>query len=173
MDAYKHIRRFTLGLITAISLNSCYFCDPSMVGEVAPYSSDPWIPCCDEDAQRHFPVLPCEDAVDEMWYAHSGAWEAIELVDIALRNNPTTRETWETAKARAYTWKATQSALYPTINLTEELLIEKVQTKSVAGDIEANTGNSTTTFFTPGTGSSSNGNSTNSAANTNNFSYNQ
>ncbi len=39
----------------------------------------------------------------------------MELIDIALRNNPETRATWEAAKAAAYQLQAAKSTLYPHI----------------------------------------------------------
>jgi len=38
-----------------------------------------------------------------------------ELIDMALRNNPITALTWANARAAAFNWDASQSALYPTI----------------------------------------------------------
>ncbi|MCE5316552.1 MAG: TolC family protein [Parachlamydia sp.] len=42
-----------------------------------------------------------------------------EMVDIALRYNPTTANTWATARASAFNWLASQSILYPTIDFQE------------------------------------------------------
>lgn len=42
-----------------------------------------------------------------------------EMVDLALRYNPTTANTWATARAAAFNWQASQSALYPAINFEE------------------------------------------------------
>lgn len=39
----------------------------------------------------------------------------MELIDIALRNNPETRSSWDAAKAAAYQLQATKSTLYPVV----------------------------------------------------------
>lgn len=43
----------------------------------------------------------------------------VELIDIALRNNPATTETWATARAAAYDWLSSQGTLYPSIDFEE------------------------------------------------------
>ncbi len=48
-----------------------------------------------------------------------------ELVDIALRNNPSTRLTWAKARAAAAVWAQSQSANYPTLSGNYTLQREK------------------------------------------------
>lgn len=125
-----------LGLIAAaIFLGGC-FSDPSTWDEVAPWSGGRWIPGpCDDD--RDLPIMPCDAVVADEWSQHTGSWQVVELVDIALQNNPLTRQSWQTAKAAAFTWRASQSTLYPTVALTEEILLEKL---SGAAFINTNAG---------------------------------
>lgn len=84
------------------------------------------------------PVDPSEEEVEDEWATHKGPWKAAELIDIALKNNPATMESWEKAKTSAYLWKASKSPLYPSILLNEELMFQNV-TGSIVGDEEANT----------------------------------
>lgn len=41
-----------------------------------------------------------------------------QLVDVALRDSPTTRQAWEQARAAAAEWAAARGSYYPTISGT-------------------------------------------------------
>lgn len=43
-----------------------------------------------------------------------------EMLDLALRNNPTTTRTWAVARAAGFGWRESQSSLYPSLNFEEE-----------------------------------------------------
>lgn len=123
------------------SLCGCYFVDPGIDGEIAPWHNEEWIPPpCDDE--HDIPILPEKDEVWLEFQEHKNPWTAIELIDIALRNNPLTRESWENAKAAAYHWRASESILFPYINFNEQLLLQQINGSSV-GDIEANASAST------------------------------
>lgn len=44
-----------------------------------------------------------------------------ELLDIALQNNPSTKEAWHNARAAAFLYQSSKSTLYPSVNLQETL----------------------------------------------------
>lgn len=110
--------------------------EPSMMEETAAKPSKSWrVPCCEPN--RFSPVLPEEEAIEEEWKQHQGPWKAVDLVDIALRNNPLTHQSWQTARSYAFNWRASQSTLYPTVDLTEELLFQKISGTGAAGFVDA------------------------------------
>ncbi len=99
--------------------------NPATHGQVAASRAEAWqAPAA--VAIPDNPVLPGEEDIDDAWTKHKGPWQLVDLVDIALQNNPATMQTWENAKAAAYSWKASKSTLYPTVTFTEELLLQKV-----------------------------------------------
>lgn len=118
-------------------LTGCVTGDPSIQGQVSRSPSNRWIPPSYEE-RRSIPVLPAEEVVQARWNAHQGPWAIGELLDISLHNNPLTQQSWENARATAYTYKASQSTLYPTVGLTEQLLAEKV-TGSDLGNLAVDT----------------------------------
>lgn len=124
MNFFKRLLFFTFIPSLALLLSGC-FSDPSTFGEIAPWSGGRWTPCPLDDL-HDTPIMPCADVVQQEWESHQGPWQAIELVDIALQNNPLTRQSWYTAKAAAFDWRTSESILYPTVELTEEILLQKI-----------------------------------------------
>lgn len=110
--------------------------EPAMRGETSPRPSKSWLPPPCENL-RHSPVLPEADEIEEEWHEHQGPWRAVELVDIALRNNPLTHKSWQTARSFAFNWRASQSTLYPTVDLTEQLLFQKISGTGAAAFVDA------------------------------------
>lgn len=117
-------------LIAFLLLSACSFNDPAYRDEVSPCWSEKW----DKPPYGDTLAQPCEVAYLEFWKMHEGDWEAVELVDLALRNNPLTRVTWQNARAAAFNWRASKSTLYPSVSLTEQLLFQKVGGPSMGED---------------------------------------
>lgn len=128
-----------------IFLWSCTCGEPSKRGQTAPTPSSLWVPPLREQI-RCSPVLPNEGEIEEQWEYHEGPWKIGELVDIALRNNPLTHQSWQNARSFAFNWKASQSTLYPSIDVTEQLLFQKISARSTGSIVGiANSLNSDTT----------------------------
>jgi outer membrane protein TolC len=75
-----------------------------------------------------------------------------DVVDLALRNNPATRESWATALAAADQYGASRGALFPSLNGTVSL-----SRSSSAGGTTGSNGSSGNTGSATGTGVDSNG----------------
>lgn len=104
----------------ALCLNACgYFplpCEPAKRGDVAPVYFEPWPvpPACSgmEECNQVPEISPNHDLTP------------YELVDIALQNNPKTRQSWQTARAAAYQVGINASTLYPSVATTETAILE-------------------------------------------------
>ena len=64
------------------------------------------------------PSAPPLDAVPSNLQQRIRQLTLSDVVDLALRNSPTTRESWATARAAAATYGSANGAYYPTIDLT-------------------------------------------------------
>lgn len=60
----------------------------------------------------------------------------MELIDIALRNNPDTKASWEAARAAAYNLQATKSTLYPSIRTVSSYAISYQDFSGKGKDME-------------------------------------
>lgn len=86
------------------------FRDVSCVGD-APYSpADPWEFKCEGWQQDHVE----EDATVEDYRKEK---TLTELMDLALRNNPTTKRFWAQARADAYAYEQSKAPFYPQVDL--------------------------------------------------------
>lgn len=92
--------------------------DPSRLGQTACKPGIMW-KFCSPQIPPYCPPCVC---VPEEGEILSGA----ELVNIALCNNPNTKQSWATARAAAYNWRSTKSAYYPEINYLEQDVISEV-----------------------------------------------
>ena len=88
------------------------------------------------DAEPKTPLLP------------SGALSLAELTDLALLNNPTSREAWFAARADAAAVGTSQSALLPSLDATLSI----TKGKSTSNNSTANTQSNSGTRFSPGLG---------------------
>lgn len=114
---------WVLTIIFMVLMTGCYYSDPEDRYQVAPWPGGRWVAPPKED--RDLPVMPEEAIIEEEWAQHEGPWDVAKLVDIALKNNPETRDSWEVARSAAFNWRASQSSLYPDIEWTGELLLQK------------------------------------------------
>jgi len=126
--------------LSTIFLSGCYFVDPAALGDVAHCPGDRWFPCPRDDP-RDIPILASAETVSEKWNAHEGPWEVVDLLDIALLNNPLTWQSWESARASAFSWWATQSTLYPAVTFNEEYLVNKIEGSVTGSTVGAITNN--------------------------------
>lgn len=106
-------------------LSSCCFIDPSYDGEVAEWYAVPWAPLSTKKI-HHSPTPEEEVKAEEEMLKEGQPWHIDNLIDVALRNNPDTRVTWQNARSAAFLWRASRSILYPTVNLSEQLLFQKI-----------------------------------------------
>jgi outer membrane protein TolC len=123
---------------------------------------------------NHSPTPEEEVEAEEEMLKDNQPWHVDNLIDVALRNNPDTRVTWQNARSAAFLWRASRSTLYPTVNLSEQLLFQKITGAGIGGGIGAanatgivNTGDANNNIIVGGggTGSVSNATSSNSVYN--------
>ncbi len=103
----------------AICLLSCNLREPSRIGETAPCYSEKWT------ATEPFPQPVCPPAPSCL-PLDAQPWGPGELIDIALQNNPQTKQSWQLARAAAFNMRASESTLYPSINFQDTLNFTKV-----------------------------------------------
>jgi len=126
---HKHVLNIAFSAVIMGMLASCNIKDPAGSGEVAPWRGAPF----KAPAAIAIPdstTAPNEENIQKSIKTHKGKWQLNELIEIALDNNPATMQAWENAKNAAYLWKASQSTLYPTLLLNEDLQIEKIKGKT-------------------------------------------
>lgn len=117
-------------------LSSCCFIDPSHDGEVAESYAVPWSPLPTKEI-HHSPTPEEEVEAEEEMLKEGQPWHVDNLIDVALRNNPDTRVTWQNARSAAFLWRASRSTLYPTVNLSEQLLFQKISGAGIGAGVGA------------------------------------
>ena len=90
----------------------CSYSDPATNQQVAPTRAFKWTPSKLVETPSCEPH--CLAAVDS-----SHVLTPDELLDIALRNNPQTGQSWHSARAAAYNVTVSQAPYYPLVTLTE------------------------------------------------------
>lgn len=101
--------------------HACVCFDPSAIDETSPDPSTKWVPSCPVErpiytnrvALPDRPLFPCD------------------LIDVALRSNPLTRQSWYIARSAAFNVGVSESALYPNVTAQESLSF--VETNATAG----------------------------------------
>lgn len=99
-------------------LLACCPPDPICCNQVPLKSSCLWEP------RQFCPMVPCENSCEEQEmgpFKNAKSLEVADLIDIALRHNPTTQQTWANARAAAYYLGMAESQLYPAVDLQESL----------------------------------------------------
>lgn len=135
----------------------CWWCwDPPVSIEVAPGPGVFW-----SGIPRPVNLPPPCTSVED----YSDPLSVEQLIDLALRNNPRTRVSWEAAKVSAYDWKVAQSTLYPTVDFQETLLLNAQNFGGQAGNTNINGSGAIGTNTNTNTNTSAN--STTSASNSN------
>lgn len=136
IQTFKHFLSVTLLLLLG-SCNELSY-DPSFAGDAPAAPGEEWdeIPIVLPEPKLSLPYT-AEDLKSTMSVA--------ELLNIALYNNPTTRVSWNAARAAAYNYHSVLSIYYPTVFLTEILTAQKsfggdVNSASGVGSSIANTG---------------------------------
>lgn len=125
LSLLNHVKRcLPIGLLGTL-LSACCFIDPSNDGEVAEWYAVPWAPLPIKEVHQS-PTSQEEVEVEMDMLVDKQPWHVDNLIDVALRNNPNTRVTWENARSAAFLWRASRSSLYPTVNLSEQLLFQKI-----------------------------------------------
>lgn len=128
-----------LCLAILLLTTACHLTEPSKIGEVAPVHSVKWI-------VEAPPILPKYNNGDLILPNATKELSIIELLDIALQNNPLTKQSWQNARAAAFTVRVNEAALYPTLTLTETIGLTK--TAGVVGSSTTNVNGSSTTSVT-------------------------
>lgn len=72
-----------------------------------------------------------------------------EIVDLALRTNPATKQTWAVARAAAFTWEDSKVAYVPTIEGTVQSTYSGRSAGSIASGNAASASGSSNTSFSP------------------------
>lgn len=103
------------------------------------------VPCYPEEAWDGPSIRQCvlESEIDLDLKSHP--LNVAEMLDIALRNSPVTRNTWARARAAASNWQASQSLLYPTVDYEGSLNFIEAHSNSTSTGVNAsfqNTGSS-------------------------------
>lgn len=112
----KFSQYFLIFAMACLLLTGCCW-DPSVSGDAPPCPGKRWF-------ARTIPVIDVlEDDIDQV--CGDDPWNIGDLIDIALRKNPTTRQAWANARAAAFNWEASKSTLYPAVTLEEELLLTR------------------------------------------------
>jgi outer membrane protein len=70
-----------------------------------------WTPAADH---RHEYLVPADAIAPSAPRAGNQVYELAELIDLALRHNPTTRQAWSSARAAAAAWGSARAPYYPT-----------------------------------------------------------
>ncbi len=102
-------------LVLLLCLTGCGPIDPSLTGRTSPSPEYQWV------APKSVSSKPCAFTECVCPGECSPVLNACELVDIGLRNNPQTQQTWYNARAAAFNVGTAQAALYPNILGTETL----------------------------------------------------
>lgn len=95
-------------------LSACGPIDPSMSGHTANCPEREWI--APRRVPKPCPFTECVSPED-----CSPLLDACELLDIGLRNNPQTQQTWRSARAAAFNVGVAKAALYPDVEGAETL----------------------------------------------------
>ncbi len=103
-----------IAFTSLLFLTSCGPIDPSMSGQTAHCPDQEWIPAKRVPKPCPFTECVCPDDCSPLL-------DACELLDIGLRNNPRTQQTWFNARAAAFNLGAAKSALYPDVEGAETL----------------------------------------------------
>lgn len=122
-----------IGLLCLL-FTSCCFVDPSNDGEVAEWYSVPWAPSPIKEI-HHSPTPEAEVEAEIDMLKEGQPWHAENLIDVALRNNPDTRVTWQNARSAAFQWRASRSILYPTVDFAEQLLLQRIKGGGVGAGV--------------------------------------
>jgi outer membrane protein TolC len=93
-----------------------FFADPSCRGDVAECPEDEWIPPYRINRKE----LYCKEEIPE-----NEELGITQLIDYGLRHNPTTKNTWNTARSNAYILFANYNTLYPHVTGSQEIELVK------------------------------------------------
>jgi outer membrane protein TolC len=139
----KLIRSALLLAVLALPFAGCVDVDK----ETAPTARDYWKPS-DEAKPKDALTLPPPKPGNGGEQANQGPLQLPALVDIALSNNPTTRQAWYQAKASAALLGETNSQYYPQITVNATLDRNKVRNVAFNGQT-TNANTNWSTFYGP------------------------
>ncbi len=118
------MRRAAIGLAVVLCAGCETIPERSIRNSVGPAPNVPWNP----PASARLPVGPAAPAPPEIpaEYLKPGTTLSLgQLVDVALRNNPSTREAWHTARAAAAEVGSKRSLYFPYIEVDGSILRQK------------------------------------------------
>ena len=90
--------------------------DKSIQEYVAPSSASPWKPT-EETTTETTPASAPVD-IPEKLLKQGSKWKLADIIEVALRNSPDTRQTWYAARSAAADWLSTKGNRYPGIDAT-------------------------------------------------------
>jgi len=125
----------SLRLILCVALFSLsagceFFYDPSFIGEAPGSPGSEW--------RGEEIVYPCKQTEKPYTVGDlSSTMSVTQLLDIALFNNPSTRASWNAARAAAYAYRVSLSEYFPTINYFSTLTAESDTIGGVTGSVNS------------------------------------
>ena len=112
------LKTFSLFFLITTFACGCCLQDPAYNGITAPNQETKWTPLC---------TTKCPKKVNEpLPLIPNTPLSTGDLVDIALRNNPLTRQSWNLARAAAFNVRISEAPLYPSIDSQEVLAFNEV-----------------------------------------------
>lgn len=115
------IKRIRPGIVSLLILcgffiSGCAYqsYDRSIQEYVAPSSASPWKPS-EDMSTKIAPEHPSVDIPPNL-LKKGAKWKITDIIDVALRNSPATRQTWYAARSAAADWLSSKGAKYPEID---------------------------------------------------------
>lgn len=123
MDQNGLFCRIRLGIV-AVSISGGFFIsgcaqplhNKSFQEYVPPSASSPWKPSDDITIAASTDYPPVD--VPEGLLTQGTKWKLTDIIEVALRNSPDTRQTWYAARSAAADWLSSKGEKYPEINAT-------------------------------------------------------
>jgi outer membrane protein len=113
VNAWKSALRWAAAA-GAVLMAGCSHIEPPVALETwtAPSSAQSWQAPASEKPELQPPVSAPALEIS------AGTWRMADLIDVALRNNPDTRASWQAARAAAADWQSQRGSLYPKIDVS-------------------------------------------------------
>lgn len=116
---YEKLCRMLFFLLMLPFISGCLPRDPSRTGAAPAARGCEWRPTC------YVRKKACVRAMDCPLPDLKHKLGVLQLIDVALWNNPDTKKSWANARAAAFNLGVQKSTLYPTINLEETFIVTK------------------------------------------------